>query len=117
MEIKLVVLLGKAKGREIPLPPTQFIIGRGSLCHLRPHSEQVSKVHCAIGRKPGNRVFVRDLKSLNKTFGTRILIAGRTHELAASSVETRGIDRIALRGRTEPPASAGIPPHRVSSLC
>jgi pSer/pThr/pTyr-binding forkhead associated (FHA) protein len=76
VEIKLVVLEGKAKGREIPLPPTQFIIGRGSRCHLRPHSEQVSKVHCAIGRMPGNRVFVRDLKSLNKTLINDVPIAG-----------------------------------------
>lgn len=67
MEVKLVVLVGKAKGREIPLPASQFIIGRGAKCHLRPRSELVSKLHCAIGRSAGY-VIVRDLKSSNKTF-------------------------------------------------
>lgn len=68
MVVKLVVLKGKAKGREIPLPSTQFVIGRGSSCHLRPHSGLVSKMHCAIARQPGGMVVVRDLKSRNRTF-------------------------------------------------
>lgn len=67
MEAKLEVLVGTAKGREIPLPSSQFIIGRGGSCHLRPHSELVSKLHCAIGRQSGH-VYVRDLKSSNKTY-------------------------------------------------
>lgn len=67
MEVKLVVLDGKAKGREIPLPSTQFIIGRATACHLRPHSTMVSKYHCALGRS-GGQVLVRDLKSRNGTF-------------------------------------------------
>jgi predicted component of type VI protein secretion system len=67
MEVKLVVLEGKAKGREIPLPSTQFIIGRATACHLRPHSSMVSKFHCALGRS-GGHVIVRDLKSRNGTF-------------------------------------------------
>ena len=76
MEVKLVVVEGRGQGREIPLPASQFIIGRSSRCHLRPHSEQVSKVHCAIGRKPGNRVVVRDMKSRNKTYINRVPITG-----------------------------------------
>jgi predicted component of type VI protein secretion system len=76
MEVKLIVLRGRAKDREIPLPTSQFIIGRASRCHLRPHSELVSKVHCAIGRMAGNRVVVCDLKSRNKTFVNGKAIAG-----------------------------------------
>ena len=76
MEVKLVVVEGKGEGREIPLPASQFIIGRSSRCHLRPHSEQVSKVHCAIGRKAGNRVVVRDMKSRNKTYINGMPITG-----------------------------------------
>lgn len=68
MVVKLVVLKGKAKGREIPLPSSQFLIGRGASCHLRPHSELVSKLHCAIARKPGGKVVIRDLKSRNCTY-------------------------------------------------
>lgn len=67
MEVKLVVLKGRAKGKKIPLPSTQFIIGRGAECHLRAHSEQVSKIHCVIGRQHGE-VAVRDLKSRNQTY-------------------------------------------------
>ncbi len=68
MEAKLKVLVGPAKGREIPLPRSQFIIGRDSVCHLRPHSPLVSKFHCAIGRNAAGEVVVRDLKSSNKTY-------------------------------------------------
>ena len=61
--LKLGILLND---REIPLPSSQFVIGRKSECHLRPKSEKVSKLHCAIGRK-GGRVVVLDLKSRNGT--------------------------------------------------
>jgi len=60
-------MVGKQKGREIPLPETLFIIGRDPLCHLRPHSSLVSRRHCAVARW-GGRVLVRDLKSANGTF-------------------------------------------------
>jgi pSer/pThr/pTyr-binding forkhead associated (FHA) protein len=66
MGVKLIVASGKAKGREIPLPSTIFIIGRGTRCHLRMHSRRVSKLHCAIARWAG-KVVVRDLKSCNGT--------------------------------------------------
>ena len=67
MEVKLVVVEGKPRGREIPLPSTIFVIGRHAQCHLRPHSQLVSKYHCAIARWAG-KVVVRDLKSSNGTF-------------------------------------------------
>lgn len=67
MEVKLVVLAGTQKGREIPLPLTVFVIGRGPRCHLRPHCTLVSNLHCAIARWAG-RVLVRDLKSANGTY-------------------------------------------------
>jgi pSer/pThr/pTyr-binding forkhead associated (FHA) protein len=62
-----MVLVGKQKGREIPLPDTMFVIGRDPLCHLRPHSSLVSRRHCAIARWNG-RLLIRDLKSANGTF-------------------------------------------------
>ncbi|MCH7988444.1 MAG: FHA domain-containing protein [Planctomycetes bacterium] len=79
MVVKLVVLKGKAKGREIPLPYTQFVIGRGASCHLRPHSDLVSKLHCAIARQPGGKVAVRDLKSRNCTYVNDQPIKGTIH--------------------------------------
>jgi pSer/pThr/pTyr-binding forkhead associated (FHA) protein len=67
MQATLLVLAGKQKGRKIPLPGTLFIIGRDPLCHLRPHSNLVSRRHCAIACW-GERVLIRDLKSANGTF-------------------------------------------------
>src|SRR5262245_43551614 len=67
MNVKLVVLEGKHRGREIPLPETIFLIGRDPQCHLRPHCQGVSKLHCAIAAWAG-KVRVRDLKSSNGTF-------------------------------------------------
>ena len=67
MDVKLIVVVGKAKGRAIPLPSTVVTIGRGQDCHLRPHCRLVSKLHCAIARWAG-KVVVRDLKSCNGTF-------------------------------------------------
>ncbi len=67
MKVRLVVVKGRPEGMEIPLPMPQFLIGRDPRCNLRPGSESVSKLHCAIlQRKEG--VFVRDLKSTNGTF-------------------------------------------------
>jgi pSer/pThr/pTyr-binding forkhead associated (FHA) protein len=77
MEVKLQVAQGKAKGREIPLPPTVFLIGRGSQCHLRPHCQLVSKLHCAIACWAG-KVAVRDLKSANGTFVNDERVVGET---------------------------------------
>jgi pSer/pThr/pTyr-binding forkhead associated (FHA) protein len=67
MEVSLIVLEGKQKGREVPLPETIFLIGRDRQCHIRPHCELVSKLHCAIAAWAG-KVRLRDLKSKNGTF-------------------------------------------------
>lgn len=70
MQASLRVMTGKQHGREIPLPATLFVIGRDSLCHLRPHSELVSRRHCAIACW-GGRILLRDLKSANGTYLNR----------------------------------------------
>ena len=68
MKVRLLVKQGPEKDREIPLPETMFLIGRGSDCHLRPHCSAVSTRHCAIAIWAG-KVRVRDLQSRN---GTRL---------------------------------------------
>jgi len=75
MEAKLIVLEGKHRDREIPLPETIFLVGRDRQCHLRPHCELVSKLHCAIAAWAG-KVRVRDLKSRNGTYLNGKLIDG-----------------------------------------
>jgi pSer/pThr/pTyr-binding forkhead associated (FHA) protein len=67
MEVKLVVVEGKHKNRVIPLPETIFLIGRDRQCHIRPHCQLVSQLHCAIAAWAG-KVRVRDLQSRNGTF-------------------------------------------------
>src|SRR5262245_35683019 len=67
MKIGLVVVKGRPEGMEIPLPVPQFLIGRDPRCNLRPNSESISKLHCAILHKKDG-VYVRDLKSTNGTF-------------------------------------------------
>jgi len=67
MEVELVVLEGRDKGREIRLPTTLFVIGRSQECHLRLLSRLVSHLHCAVAQWSG-RVLLRDLKSTNGTY-------------------------------------------------
>jgi len=73
MEVRLVVLSGKQKDREIPLPRTAFVIGRDTECHLRVHSPLVSRRHCTIACW-AHKVTVRDHNSANGTLvnGERI---------------------------------------------
>jgi predicted component of type VI protein secretion system len=75
MDVRLVVDPSKGKTREIPLPGTVFLIGRGAKCHLRPHCRLVSKLHCAIANWAG-KVAVRDLNSANGTFINKEQIRG-----------------------------------------
>jgi pSer/pThr/pTyr-binding forkhead associated (FHA) protein len=67
MKLRLVVVKGRPEGMEIPLPMPQFLIGRDPRCNLRPSSESVSKLHCAVVQR-NEGAFVRDLKSTNGTF-------------------------------------------------
>lgn len=68
MKLSLVVLTaGKMKGKSIPVPLSQFVIGRDPQCHLRPASPLVSNRHCAVLVR-GSRVYVRDFESTNGTF-------------------------------------------------
>ena len=67
MRVSLVVIEGRPKGFEFPVPGPVFLIGRDPRCHLRPLNDMVSKLHCAIVRREHD-VYVRDLNSRNGTF-------------------------------------------------
>ena len=67
MQVKLKVLLGSSAGKEIPVPVSRFLIGRGDDCHMRPKSDAISRNHCAI-LISGDSVILRDLNSRNGTF-------------------------------------------------
>ncbi len=73
MEVKLIVTQGKQAGQEVPVPGRKFFIGRAEDCHLRPHSDLISRHHCVILVEDGF-VAVRDFGSKNGTYvnGQRI---------------------------------------------
>jgi predicted component of type VI protein secretion system len=103
MQVKLVVVNGKAKNREVPLPPTIFVIGRGPKCHLRPHCALVSKLHCAIAQWAG-KVVVRDLKSANGTFVNNKRIKGEERVANGDTLRVGTLEfTIQIKIETNPP--------------
>jgi predicted component of type VI protein secretion system len=66
MKVSLVVAAGSHEGRQIPLTGSEFLIGRDPQCHLRPASQAISKLHCAVRIRDG-KVYVKDYGSTNGT--------------------------------------------------
>lgn len=66
MKVSLVVANGSHTGRAIPLTGPQFLIGRDPQCHLRPASQAISKLHCAVVIRDG-KVYLKDYGSTNGT--------------------------------------------------
>jgi len=85
MEVKLIVTQGKQAGQEVPVSGRKFFIGRAEDCHLRPHSDLISRHHCVILVEDAF-VAVRDFGSKNGTYvnGQRI----------AAEVELKSGDRL-----------------------
>jgi len=67
MLVKLRVMQGAQAGREVIIPVTEFLIGRGEECHLRPRSDAISRRHCVIAVSD-KEVVLRDLGSKNGSF-------------------------------------------------
>ena len=66
MKVRLKVLSGGSKGKELKLKAGEFLIGRSDSCHLRPKSDAISRKHCVLFVDE-KHVRVRDLKSRNGT--------------------------------------------------
>ncbi len=66
MKAQLIVVQGKPEGKVIPLVGSNFKIGRGEGCNLRPNSDQVSREHAEFVLT-ADTVSVRDLGSRNGT--------------------------------------------------
>src|SRR5688500_7357557 len=77
MKLSLMVADGVHKGKLIPIPVAEFVIGRDENCQLRPSSPAVSKRHCAIHVR-GDKVFVQDFGSTNGTFVNDQPVTGET---------------------------------------
>ncbi len=88
MKVSLVVKSpGKMENKAIPVPGSQFLIGRDPQCQLRPASPLISNRHCALLVR-GDKLFIRDLVSTNGTIVNGKRIDGE--------VELADDDRIAL---------------------
>lgn len=110
MEAALIVLHGTQRDRRIPLPETIFLIGRDRQCHLRPHCELVSKLHCAVAAWAG-RVRVRDLRSRNGTFLNGRRIDGEVL-VADGDLLRVGSVALAFRIRSQEGGPQTVPPRR-----
>jgi pSer/pThr/pTyr-binding forkhead associated (FHA) protein len=76
MQVHLTVAGGIHDGRKIAIAVPEFLIGRDPKCHLRPASNDVSRLHCAIVQRAGV-VFLRDYGSSNGTYlNKRMLVHG-----------------------------------------
>lgn len=73
MKVSLVVATGAHEGRMIPITGPQFLIGRDPQCHLRPASQAISKLHCAVLVRDG-KVYVKDFGSTNGTLVNEALV-------------------------------------------
>jgi len=67
MYITLVVRSGKKAGAKLRVSRRNFLIGRAEDCHLRPHSDVISRHHCALIMEEGY-VGVKDFGSKNGTY-------------------------------------------------
>ena len=67
MILKLKVLGGNQAGKELVVKKHPFLIGRSEECHLRPHTDEVSRKHCALEEADG-KISARDLGSRTGTF-------------------------------------------------
>jgi pSer/pThr/pTyr-binding forkhead associated (FHA) protein len=76
MELSIKLLSGRSKGQEIRIPTNKFLIGRADDCHLRPHSDLISRHHCVLLVEEGFCA-VRDFNSRNGTFVNDEAVVGQ----------------------------------------
>ncbi|HQR06541.1 MAG TPA: FHA domain-containing protein [Gemmatales bacterium] len=81
MQKSLLVVGGTNHGKVVPIIVQEFRIGRDAMCHLRPASTDISRLHCAIVSHPDGRVFLRDYASSNGTIINQRFLIGGEYEL------------------------------------
>jgi pSer/pThr/pTyr-binding forkhead associated (FHA) protein len=74
MDVKMLIVQGRPRGKYLCFPQGEFVFGRGPECHIRPNSPWVSRQHCLL-RIDKDGVLIRDLGSTNGTLvnGTRLI--------------------------------------------
>ena len=112
MKVSLIVKSpGKMLNKAIPVPGSQFLIGRDPQCQLRPSSPLISNRHCALLIR-GDRVFIRDLISTNGTCVNDTRIDGEV-ELQSDDLILVGPLQFAVT--IERPAPVKVPISRAPS--
>lgn len=106
MQVKLKVLLGSSAGKEIKVIAPEFIIGRDEDCHLRPHSDTVSRKHCVI-KLVDSQLTVRDLGSRNGVFVNGRKISAETQLKAGDKLQ---IGKLQFEMVVDVPIGAGKRP-------
>lgn len=86
MQRSLVVVGGVYHGKVVPVIVSEFRIGRDAMCHLRPASTDISRLHCAIVTHADGRVFLRDYASSNGTIVNQRYLIGGEYELRDGDV-------------------------------
>jgi pSer/pThr/pTyr-binding forkhead associated (FHA) protein len=74
MDVQMLVVEGRPRGKSLKFPRGEFVFGRGPECHVRPDGPSISRQHCLL-RVDSSGVCIRDLGSTNGTLvnGTRVL--------------------------------------------
>jgi predicted component of type VI protein secretion system len=76
MELTLKLLTGRSAGQEIKVKSAKFLVGRAEDCHLRPHSDLISRHHCAILQQQGVCA-IHDFGSKNGTLVNNERVVGQ----------------------------------------
>lgn len=114
MKVSLIVAQGVHKGKVIPIPIAQFIIGREEGCQLRPSSPAISKKHCAVVIRNGN-VYVHDFGSTNGTYVNETRVEGTLQVKDGDTIRVGPlefilkVERPAAPSRSTPKPTAEIP--------
>jgi pSer/pThr/pTyr-binding forkhead associated (FHA) protein len=110
MRTFLHALGGRKAGTRIELPNGTFLIGRDSICHLRPKSDTIAPRHCAILSRDSQHV-VQDLGSATGTYlndervrGCRPLSIGDRLQIGPLVFQLMG--EISLKGEPAQTATA-----------
>src|SRR5207248_4938732 len=108
MKLSLLVNVGSASGKVIPITVPQFVIGRDPQCQLRPASALISKRHCALLVREG-KAYVQDFESTNGTLVNGERVTGE-RELKSDDKLTVGPLEFVVRVETPTPVDRPTPP-------
>jgi pSer/pThr/pTyr-binding forkhead associated (FHA) protein len=97
MDVELLVVQGRPRGKALHFPPGEFLFGSGPECAVRPNSAWVSRQHCLLRVTP-EAATVCDLGSSTGTLvngrrvvGERPLAVGDRLQVGPVVLEMRGL--------------------------